>query len=243
MASLLHDVCLASLPRRLLPVLAEVRCVSGVFVALEGERAWVRWEPGTDAVLRRLLPVSGSQLHVFRDGHWYPLGRHLPLFAAPPESAFRPLHQVLTPAPVQGVPAALFRQPPALLDLVADGRPRSTTAMECDLAEVSGWADAVPTPRLAAIRAARCGSRLLLLGPQLPLLPSGRRFWGEMLLVPLGYRPEPDLPEQAIREALAVVAGEILVLTAGRVEVISRSVFRPLTRVGIRLAGREGSDE
>ena len=33
----------------------------------------------------------------------------------------------------------------------------------------------------------------------LPLLPESVRYWGSELLVPLGFRAEPDLPEAAIR--------------------------------------------
>ena len=74
----------------------------------------------------------------------------------------------------------------------------------------------------------------------MPLLPSTRRYWGEAVLVPLGLRPEPNLPESALREALAVGEGDILLLDAGRVEVVPGSVFRPLTRAGLLLAGRGG---
>ena len=94
--------------------------------------------------------------------------------------------------------------------------------------------------RLASLRAARCQDRVLLLGPRLPLLPRSERFWGDGLLVPLGYRPEPDLPQTALREALGSRAEEILVLRQDRVEGVPRAALQPLTRAGVRLACAEG---
>jgi hypothetical protein len=237
----LQDVGCARLPAAALPALAEVRCASGVEVALDGGRAWVRWPAGQEEVLRRLLPVAGVQLYAWRDGRWHAPGCHLPAFEVPQRLEFRPLHQVLVPAPVNPVPAPAPRLQPARLELARDSRPRQTTALECGLAELAAWADAVPTARLDSLRAAHGQGRVLLLGPRLPLLPSGQRYWGNRLLVPLGYRPEPDLPESALRTALGVGGQDLLILRPGGPEVVPGSALGALTRAGIRLALREGS--
>jgi hypothetical protein len=241
MASPLHEICAARLPADQLPAVAEIRCLRDVRVALVGGAAWVRWEPGDDAVLRQVLPVAGVQLYFQRAGHWFRPGQHLPAFEVPADADYRPLHAVLTPAPVQPLPPPTLDLRPVALTLVAADRPRPTTALACCLAELDAWADTVPSPRLAALHAAHCGGRVLLLGKRLPLLPSGERFWGEKVLVPLGYRPEPDLPEAAIHEALGLGAGELLFLRPEKFEVVSRLAFQSLTRAGLRLARREGA--
>ena len=65
------------------------------------------------------------------------------------------------------------------------------------------------------------------------------RFWGETVLVPTGFRPEPDLPAAALRAALGVAADELLVLDETGAEVIPRAAFEPLTRAGVRLGVRD----
>ena len=236
MPSPLHEVCCASLPAEALAVLAGLRASPGIDVALAGGRAWVRWEAGDEEVLRRLLPVRGVELYVRRDGHWHRFGRHLPALAFPRALEYRPLHQVLFPAPVLPVPARPADLRPLRLTLVPDDRPRPATALECGLADLARWADAVPESRLAALRVAHRGGRVLLLGERLPEVAAGRRYWGEVLLVPLGYRTDPDLPAAAIREALGLAQEELLLLDEGRAEVVPAPVLRPLTRAGLLLA-------
>jgi hypothetical protein len=75
-----------------------------------------------------------------------------------------------------------------------------------------------------------------LLGDRLPLLPDSKRFWGSAVLTPLGYRPDPSLPESALREALAISEDEMLLWGHDSVEIIGRRAFTLLTRAGVRLA-------
>jgi hypothetical protein len=238
MALPLRDVNCASVPVDSLPVLADLRAGPGITVALADGRAWVRWESNDESVLRLLLPVSGVALYVFRDGNWHRFGRHLPAFDLPPSLDYRPLHQVLFPAPVLPVPSRPVRLRPLRLRLVADPRPRPTTALECTLAELARWAETVPELRLNQAWAAHCRGRVLVLGDRLPEVALGSRFWGESMLVPLGWRAEPDLPAGAVREALGLSEEELLVLDAGGAEVVPRSAFEPLTRARVRLASR-----
>ena len=74
MNSVFDQVCYACIPAESLPVLVELRCEPGVRVALDGERAWVRWEPGNEAVLLRLLAVTGAAFYRFCDGLWSVVG-------------------------------------------------------------------------------------------------------------------------------------------------------------------------
>jgi hypothetical protein len=235
----LHEVCCASLPAAALPVLAGLRGRPGVDVALANDRTWVRWQAGDEEVLRRVLPVAGVELYVHQDGRWHRFGRHLPALDFPQGLDYRPLHQVLFPAAVLPVPPRPPELKPHCLTLVPDDRPRRTAALECGLAELARWADALPEVRLASLRAARCRGRVLVLGERLPAVPSGRRYWGELLLVPLGFRTEPGLPAEAIRASLGLTGDDLLVLGDGRAEVVPSSALQPLTRAGLRLATGE----
>jgi hypothetical protein len=260
MLSPLHEVCRASLPREALPALAGLRGRPGVEVTLTGERAWVSWTEGDDAVLRRVLPVAGVELYVPRDGRWHRMGHHLPAFDALAAGESQPLDRVLFPAPVQPLPPLASAYQPVSLRLARDHRPRQASAGAYDLAELTTWAEAVPSARLKTLTAAYSGHRVLLLGERQPPLPGGERFWGERVLVPLGYRPEPALPESALRAALGAAEEELLCLKAAceasspprgeggkmekpqaavEVEIIPRAAFQPLTRAGLRLAARE----
>ena len=236
----LSEVCCACFPANELAALAELRCVPGVRVALAGEQAWVRWQAGDERVLRRVLPIRGSELYFSRDNRWYPLGHHLPAFAFPADLKYRPLCEVLTPAPVQPVPAPGGNSGPFPLGLAADNSPRPTTAIACDLPALARWAENIAAPRLAKLYAAHRDGRILLLGERLPLLPSSDRFWGQRVLVLLGCRLDPPLPEIFVKQALGLADDELLLMRAEKSEVLSRSMFAPLTRAGLRLATASG---
>jgi hypothetical protein len=240
MTAPLHDVCCASLPPESLPALAEVRDLAGIEVALANGRAWVRWEPGDERVLRRVLPVAGVELYARRSDRWYRHGRQLPAFDFPEQADYRPLYLALTPAPVRPVPPRPPAFAPAALTLAADPRPRPASALLCGPAELARWSDDVPARRLAELRAATCAGRVLLLGDRLPPLALGERFWGRDVLVPLGRRPEPNLPPAALRAALGISADELLLLDAAGAEAVPAAAFRPLTRAQLRLALGEG---
>jgi hypothetical protein len=81
----------------------------------------------------------------------------------------------------------------------------------------------------------------------LPMLAEGVRFWGNELLVPIGLRPEPNLPASAIRSALGAAPAELAVMDEDGIELIPRAIFKPLSRAAIRMmqggdvANREAS--
>jgi MoxR-vWA-beta-propeller ternary system domain bpX2 len=240
MSTPLDEVSCASLPAAALPALAPLRCVAGVTVTLAGDRAWLRWTPGDGQVLACVLPLAGAELFVSRQGLWYRVGQHLPAPDVPAEGDARPLEQVLVPAPVSPEPASDWTPQASPVRLVRDDRPRPATGMWCELAELVRWAERAASAELAAARAARSGSRVLLLGKPPPALPGGTRLWGDRLLVPLGFRPEPALPEGVLRDALGVRPDEIMVLEEGGGEVVPTEALQPLNRAGVRLAAGEG---
>jgi MoxR-vWA-beta-propeller ternary system domain bpX2 len=234
----LDEVCCASLSHASLAALAGLRALPGLRMNVVGERAWLHWPAGDEQVLRRVQAVAGVELFVRRAGLWYRHGRHLPSFDVPGDAETQPLCRVLTPVPVRAEFGENPALRPAVLRLVREDRPRATTGMRCEVTTLAAWADSAPTARLAALRAARRGAQVLLLGHSLPELPDAERFWGGRLLLPLGFRAEPALPENALLEALGLAQDEILVFGASGPEVVPRGVLQPLTRAGVRLAVR-----
>jgi hypothetical protein len=161
-----------------------------------------------------VLPLVGVELYARRGGLWYRLGHHLPTFGLPAdEGESVPLDRAVTPTPVRPELASDILPRPVELRLVRDGRVREASALGCGLDELGRWADMAPTARLVALRAATAGDRVLLLGRPLPPIPGAERFWGGRILVPLGVRADPELPETALCGALGAGDDELLVLT------------------------------
>lgn len=239
------DVCCASLPADRLGALAELRAAPGVSVLVEQERIWVRWERGDERVLRALMPLPGAILYAWRDGVWQRARARLPAFDVPAGGDYRPLHDILFPAPVQPLPPPAEESPlwqRQSLRLLPDAASRATTGLLAPIAELLAWLDTVPTARFRDLEAALCEKQALILGNRLPLLRDGMRFWGKRVLRPLGYRLEPDLPESAVCDALGATSDELLIFHAdGFAELVPTSALGPLTRAGVRRAVEEAS--
>jgi hypothetical protein len=239
MSTPLNGASLASLPRDSLAALAEVRDTPGVKVTFVGAFAWVSWTASNEAILRCLLPIRGACFYQMRDGIWHRPGCRLPSFNVPDLTLTQSLAQALTPAPVRPrLPDNASRQP-LTLRLVRDNRPRGATALSGTSVDVARWADTATTAALASVRAAISGRLVLLVGRRLPGLPGAERFWGERVLVPLGFRPEPCWPESALVEALGLADDEMAILRESGATVVPGAALRPLTRASARLAARE----
>jgi hypothetical protein len=191
MDSSLLEISCASFPWHELPALGPARSLAHVEVVRIGDRAWVRWEPGNELVLERILPLPGADFFVLHGPHWHRFGCHLPAFDVPASADYQPLHQVLTFRSFEAEAPPSSKCETAMLSFVSDDRVRLTTAALYSVAALAHWIEMVPTPRLAGIQAALCGDQTLLLGARLPILEGCERFWGNAVLTPLGYRPDP----------------------------------------------------
>lgn len=244
MPSPLDEVCCARIPRESLGALAALRCATGIEVIEDDAHCWLRWEPGNDDVLRQVLPVPGVSLFVRHGLRWHPHSSRLPV-AGPPNRDARPLAGLIAPERIQPIVAATEKPEPVRLQLVRDEVPRSVTAMECSLEALGHWAETATTQQIARLRGALSGERVLLRGERLPLLGRAAglipavRFWGKRLLVPVGFRPEPALPESAWSAVLRLENDELALLRADSLTVVSERVLVPLSRAAIRLACRE----
>jgi hypothetical protein len=231
----LHEVCCARVTPEALAELADLRCTSGIEVVQDDAGVWLRWLPGDEEVLLQLLPVAGAIFFYQREGNWYRLGSRLPSAGPPPTGEVRKLDRLVVPEPIcsESPPAReLHRRP---VQLVRDTMPRQATALRTTLAALGDWAEQATTLQIAALRAARCGTSVLLFGARLPILP-GVRYWGSRLLVPLGYRPEPALPVSIFAEAMKLDGEALAILEEDGCEIIPAAAFRPLSRAAIRLA-------
>jgi hypothetical protein len=235
MSQTLEKACCAKLPVEALRALASLRSAPGVNVKLEESHAWVHWDAPNQTVVERILPVTGARVYVRRGDCWYLHRAHLPAFDVPDLSDARPLCDLLLPKPARAHAASAAQPKPVLLRLVPDHRPRPATALLCSITELARWADSASGPRLASIRAAFCNDRTLLVGKRLPLLRECKRLWGNQVVAPLGLRPEPDLGERAICEALSVSDCELILLDTDKADVVPSDALQPLTRAGIRL--------
>ena len=129
----------------------------------------------------------------------------------------------------------------------ADGRPRPAAALRCRLEGLADWAEQAPSAWIESISAAWCPApaaggpgeaEVLLLGPaaRLPAPAHGLRYWGVDVLIPIGYRAEPDLADRALRAAVGAGPDDLVVLDAEGPELVPRQAFRPMSRAGIRRA-------
>jgi MoxR-vWA-beta-propeller ternary system domain bpX2 len=241
MISSLANLERARLPAAALGRLAALRCQHGVQVALNDRDLWIRWDPGQDAIALALLPLAGCQLYGRKDGHWYAWGRTLPAFEVPESPRFRPLFQVIFPAPMQPVTPDHTAVVRTTLRLVADTTYRATQAMQCPLDLFRAWADTVPGCTLARYQGAIKKTRLFVLGKKLPWLADGERFWGHRVLLPIGYRPDPLLAEADLLKAAGVAESDLLVIRQESCEIVATDEFTFLSHAALRLSGREVS--
>jgi hypothetical protein len=232
------DVSAARLAVAHLVALAAVRDQPDVRVHAGGESAWVRWPAGKVDVVGCLLPVRGVEFFTHRDGLWFRFGSRLPTTEHPPSGDGRPVSAVLLPAKFEPVHPGVETARPVRLGLVRGGEPKAATAVACPLLDLAKWADTATTAELTAVRAARSGDRAVLLGSHLPAVSSGTRFWGSDLLVPVGFRPDPDLPRAALRAAVGAGDGEVVLIDHDGADLIPKAAFEPLARAGLRLAIR-----
>jgi MoxR-vWA-beta-propeller ternary system domain bpX2 len=237
----LSQVGCASLPGEALSELGDLRRVPGLRVTLHGDRAWLEWPAGDDVVLRRVMPIVGSVLYVRRGPHWHRLGESLPTFGLPIDGMEPiPLDRAVVPQPIHPEPPAGSPPVPVSLRLERDDRPRPARALRCRLEPLAAWAELAPSSGFRGLIAAWQEDDVLVVGTGLPVVEGAERFWGNRVLIPLGYRPEPTLAEPALSRAMGIPEQSLALLTLEGVETIPLTALGPLSRAGVRLASTQG---
>ena len=232
----LLDACRAArLPVAGLAMLAPLRAASGINVIVD-ELAWVWWEGNRPELTAALIAVPEAELFEPRDGRWYRPGERLPVFDVPPRGESVLLDRAVLPAafvPSEPQQRELRRVP---LRLVRNDAPRPASAIRCSLSVLRSWTDIATTADIVNVKAARLRDICWLLGRKLPTFVNAERFWGERVLIPLGFRADPDWSDPALREAAHVGPDELLVLFEGSTEALPAGAFQPLTRAAVRRA-------
>src|SRR5436305_1449646 len=164
----LNEACCASFPAAAFPTVAALRVRADVVGLTQDERGWVWWQPGDAEALNAVLAVPGVAVYVYRDGQWFRPGLRLPDFSVPDRHAARPLYHLLTPERITPTVAEPCAGKRSTLRLVRDDRARGATTMCCRLGDLGRWAESATTAQLSALRAARCGEDVVLLGRRLP---------------------------------------------------------------------------
>jgi hypothetical protein len=230
----------ARLPAESLAPLADLRRAAEIRLVAVGSYLWLTWPTSDETTTRCVMALPGAVLYEARGAYWYRRGNRLPAFdVAFGRGGDVALYQALVPSPVEHLAPPCAPLSRVRLTLRRDARFRPTTALRCGIGAMAGWADTTPTSELARFQAACRNGRILLLGPSPPPLTPARRFWGDRLLVPLGFRPEPAMPEAVLRAACGIAATELLILDPDDHEVVPLEAFATLTRAGVRLAARE----
>lgn len=229
----LDDCRAARLPQAGLAALAPLRAGGGVQVVVD-DPAWVTWDRSRPDVVAAILAVPGAELFVARDGRWFRSEDQLPVFDVPPAGEPVPLDRAVVPAAFAATEPNRRECPRVPLRLVRSDEPRPTSAVRCSLNPLWAWVDAATTAEITAVKAARSGDIVWLMGTRLPALIGAERFWGDWVLIPLGYRAEPNWPEDALREAANVGSDELLVVGVDGTEAIPLEAFRALTRGAVR---------
>lgn len=226
----------ARVPLADLSHLAALRDRRDIRVLVADGVAWVRWTASRAGAVRALLPLPEAVFFRLEHGVRYRFGSRLPTGETPPTGDARPLASVLVPRAIQPAPPVAGETPRIPLRLVRGGRPQPATALLCPLAALRAWADTATTAELAGVFGLLSGDRAVLFGPTLPALPDAVRFHGSDVLIPVGFRLEPDLPAAVVRPASGAEPGQVLLVTADGWDRIPRDRAEPLTRAGLRLA-------
>ncbi len=256
MSATWQDVRCARIATADLSALADLRRERGIRVAVDGPIAWVFWnddsgETGVTrrVLLERLLPLAGVEVFVHREGAWYRPGAHLPSFDVPVIEceSWTFLDRAILPGAVPIATASAEPARPVGLRIVRDGRgvARRASALRCRLRDLARWANLAPTVRIESLLGAWCPidgdpgaveTLVIARNASLPEISDGLRYWGESVLIPIGFRTDPELAESSIREVVGAVADELVILDEAGPESIPREAFRPLRRAGIRTA-------
>ena len=230
------------------------RRLPGIRVSILGDRAWICWDAESEStrqmMIERLLPLSGVEMFARHGGHWYRPGEHLPAFRVPIGDGSGGVSLERSPVPQadDGIRARERRagtagaatgarraeSTPAGRRGVLPARSAGPLGRAGDLGAdrvADGGLDPRPGRRAGAGRGA--GARR---GRDAPGIAGRSRFWGMDVMIPLGFRADPELSESALRRLVGAGPDDLVVLDAAGYERIPRAAFRPLSRAGIRLA-------
>ena len=225
-----------------LPALGSLRSLEGIEISREGDRVWVYWSCEQMDPVATLMPLTGSRLYVSHETRLWPLGSRIPLRARDGGERSAIANAIL-PRPVQAELPRVAGIEPVELRLIASENVQPATAMLCPLAALASWAERAASLAFEGRIAARLDDMALLRSIKNLLRPppiAAERFWGDRLLIPLGFALSRNFPNRSRSRLWVAPATRSFLHEPGGFEAIPESAFGPLDRARIRLALRGG---
>lgn len=220
--------------------LASIRLLVGVEVTCQEPLLWLRGGELDGPVSLALRKISGlDRYDLTEDGQCIQPGHLIP--ARPlPQGSWVALSKFLAPE----VPVASLAgdaSSPVSLQVVPSNLPRQPGALLASLADWLEYACIAPEVRLRALTFAVSSRReALILGCPLPPVRGTAMVVESGLIVPCGYRWQPELDAEAVWKAFPVETGDMVLLRPDvPFEVIAKDQFVAATRSAVRLTAKE----
>jgi hypothetical protein len=227
-----------------LSVLAPLRLVSGLDVALLPPVLWLRGPDWNEPLALALRKIPGLRRWTVLDGdRLLPEGARVPTGRLP-ALVWRPLREslalVLPPAVRAGADAS-----PAALSLVRSTAEQPANAL---LTGSPAWRDFATTAaeiRLRSLRfAAAHDGRVWIEGTPVPALPGQRYYLQAGVAVPCGWSWSPPVEIAVLRRWLGLADGDTaLADVRGQWEIVKAEQFVPASRQAARLTAEVLSHE
>ncbi|QEG39809.1 hypothetical protein [Roseimaritima ulvae] len=187
--------------------------VAGAELAQHEQVVWLRLpasQSGSQELLRKLpgghyLDVQAEATDEAASGARTLLrrpGQQVPTASLPGDLSWQLIDQCFDfalPAPGIGAQAALQERPP--LRLERGGNQRTAAAMIVSLSELAAWVDTAAAVRMQPLLWLRRADQALVFGTPLPPLDGVLFAACEQVLLPVGFRWQPDLPASSVFRA------------------------------------------
>ena len=214
-------------------VAASLRTRSDVRAAVLTTKAWLCGTDRSAETTAMLARIPGAVLYrVDGDGRLRRAGRQLPEGMLP-NAAWLPLSDLL---PVQvTVTVANAGVEPLRLELIVSNEERPVAALVLPWSDLCTWVDHAPAHRCAALRIARRqDGQVLVMGSPLPPLRGTPLWLFGPALIPCGMTISPAVAVTWLERALAVPAGDVVLISREDWQHIAASAITPLSRAVAR---------
>lgn len=218
---------------------ADLRHLCHFNVLVDGNDLWLRGDVGEGNVTGRIRSIPDAELfevqsgqHLIRSGETVPCARL-------PDGEWQPIEQwIELQLPSPGF-AAVLRDKLAL-KLVRSTRPTEANILETNWNSWFEYVISAPQIRLSRLGYALSDQdRVLVRGTPLPPINGRRHFESYGVILPTGWRFEPDIGPIVARQILRLADDELaLFADDGSYERILQTVFVQATRSSVR--GRRG---
>jgi hypothetical protein len=237
-----NKITTARIPLASLKSLAHLRHRSDITVSLDDHgNAWIHWLQSAIAeeVMLALRPLTDVSFYYREANTWYTRGSGFPAKITPPNQPGLALAKLLFPEKMTSQSPenkAFARITPVLS---RGGQTCPASAMRLPFASLHAWVNHATSAQIHALHGVYEADQVWLLGQHLPAASQGMRFYGERLLLPLGYQLQPMLPVESSLALVNASERDVVFWSHDEIRVIPREEFAPLTRAGVRQVCRK----